>query len=90
MKNFIAWLRDLDANKIKAEMFGELRNVILKENEKDTMVREYKLEEMRTLLNHILHGKDNFIGYIPRRDCLLDDVIEGQMTIVNGIGITAP
>ena len=34
------WLRDLDTNKIGAEVFGELWNVVLEENGEDKMVRE--------------------------------------------------
>ena len=36
--------------------------------------------EKRTLLNNILRRKANWIGHILRRNCLLHDVIEGQMT----------
>ena len=35
--------------------------------------------EKRTLINNI-HRKANWIGYILRRNCLLHDAIEGQMT----------
>ena len=31
--------------------------------------------------------KANWIGYILRRNCLLHDTIEGQMTEVKGVGI---
>ena len=34
------WRRDLDTKKIGAEVFGELRNVVLEENGEDKMVRE--------------------------------------------------
>ena len=37
---FGALLRNLDTNKIKAEVFGELWNMVLEENEQDKMVRE--------------------------------------------------
>ena len=36
--------------------------------------------EKRTLINNILHRKVNWIGHILRRNCLLHDAIEGQMT----------
>ena len=50
-----------------------------------------RIEEKRTLLNAILHRKGNLIGHIPRRNCLLHDVIAGQMTEINGLGRrTAP
>ena len=31
--------------------------------------------EKRTLLNNIMFRKDNWIGHIPRRNCLLYDII---------------
>ena len=34
------WLRDLDTNKTGAEIFGELRNVVLEENGEGKMVKE--------------------------------------------------
>ena len=42
--------------------------------------------QKRTLLNNILRRKSNWIGHILRRNCLLHDAIEGQMTEVNGVG----
>ena len=36
--------------------------------------------EKRRLLNNILRRKANWFGHILRRNCLLHDVIEGQMT----------
>ena len=42
--------------------------------------------EKRTLLNNILCRKVNGIGHILRRNCLLHDAIEGQMTKVKGVG----
>ena len=41
--------------------------------------------EKRTLINNILRRKVNWIGHILRRNCLLHDVIEGQMTKVKGV-----
>ena len=41
-----------------------------------------RLREKRTLLNNILRR----IGHILRRNCLLHDAIEGQMTEVKGVG----
>ena len=38
--------------------------------------------ERRTLINNILRRKANWIGHILRRNCLLHDAIEGQMTEV--------
>ena len=45
-----------------------------------------RLGEKRTLLNNILHRKANCIGHILRRNCLLHDAIEGQMTEVKVVG----
>ena len=36
--------------------------------------------EKRTILNNILLRKANWIGHILRRNCLLHDANEGQMT----------
>ena len=38
--------------------------------------------EKRTLLNNILRRKDNWSGHILSINCLLHNVIEGQMTEV--------
>jgi hypothetical protein len=38
--------------------------------------------EKRILINNILRRKANWIGHILRRNCLLHDVTEGQMTEV--------
>ena len=37
---FFLCLTDLDTKKIRAEKFGELRNVVLEDNGEDKMVRE--------------------------------------------------
>ena len=42
--------------------------------------------EKRTLLNNILRRKANWISHNLRRNCLLHDAIEGQMTEVKGVG----
>jgi hypothetical protein len=41
-----------------------------------------RIGEKRTLLNNILCRKAIWIGHILRRNCLLHDAIEGQMTEV--------
>ena len=41
--------------------------------------------EKRTLLNNILRRIVNWVGHILRRNGLLHDAIEGQMTKVKGI-----
>ena len=45
-----------------------------------------RIGENRTLLNNILRRNSNWIGHILRRNCLLHDAIEGQMTEVKGVG----
>ena len=45
-----------------------------------------RIWEKKTLLKNILGRKDNWIGHILRRNCLLDNAIEGQMTEGKGIG----
>ena len=45
-----------------------------------------RIGEKRTLLNNILRRKANWIGYILRRNYLLHDAIEGQMTEVKEVG----
>ena len=40
MEHCIVSVRDLNTKKIKAELFGELQNVVLEENGEDKMVKE--------------------------------------------------
>ena len=42
--------------------------------------------EKRTPLNNILRRKVSRLGHILRRNCLLHDASEGQMTEVKGAG----
>ena len=44
-----------------------------------------RIGENRTLLNNILRRKANWIGHFLRRNCLLHDAIEGQMTEVKRV-----
>ena len=44
-----------------------------------------RIGEKRTILNNIIRRKANFIGHILRRNCLLHDAIERQMTEVKGV-----
>jgi len=44
-----------------------------------------RIGEKRTLLNNILCRKSNWTDHILRRNCLLHDGIEGQMTEVKGV-----
>ena len=45
-----------------------------------------RIGEKRTLLNNIGRRKVNWIGHNLRRNCLLRDATEGQMTEVKGVG----
>ena len=61
---------------------------MLKENGEDKMVRENninqgvleRIAEKTILVNNILCKKSNWIGTILRRNCFLQDALEGQMT----------
>ena len=44
-----------------------------------------RIGEKRTHLNNILRIKANCVGHIVRRNCLLHDATEGQMTEVKGV-----
>ena len=85
MEHCFTWLRDLDTKKIEEEVYGELCKVRMEKikwSEKVTNEQDLeRIGEKRTLLN-ILRKKDNWIGLILRRNYLLHDVIEGQMTEV--------
>ena len=66
---------------------------MLEENGEDKMVRESNNEEVlehvggkRTLLNKILPRNANWIGHILKRNCLLQDFIEGKLTEMKGMG----
>ena len=73
------WLRDLDTKKIGEKVFGELRNLVLKENGEDKWSEKVTNEQV---LDRTLRRKANWIGHILRRNCHLHDAIEGQMTEV--------
>ena len=45
-----------------------------------------RIGEKRTLLNNILRRKFNWFCCVMRRNCLLHDAIERQMTEVKGVG----
>ena len=42
--------------------------------------------EIRTLLNNVVRRRANWFGHILRRNCLLHDAIDGQMTEAKGVG----
>ena len=45
-----------------------------------------RIGEKRALLNNILHRKANWIEHNLEINCLLHDVIKGEMTEVKGVG----
>ena len=45
-----------------------------------------RIGEKRTLQNNILRKKATWIGHTLRSNCLLHNVIQGQMTEVKGVG----
>ena len=45
-----------------------------------------RIGEKITLINNILRRKDNWIGHILRRNWLLHDAIDGQITEVKVVG----
>ena len=59
--------------------------MVLEENGEDKNCLQ-RIEEKRTLPNNILRIKVNWVGHILRRNSLLHEEIEGQMTEVKGIG----
>ena len=59
----------------------------IKWSEKVTSKQVYDpIGEKRTFLNNILRRKAKWIGHVLRRNCLLQDGIEGHMTEVKGVG----
>ena len=50
----------------------------------------HRIGEKRKLVNNILRRKVNWIGHFLRRNCLLHDAIDGQMTEVKGVGRRRP
>ena len=44
-----------------------------------------RIGEKRTHLHNMLRRNANWIGHIQRKNCLLHDAIEGQMTEMNGV-----
>ena len=54
----------------------------IKWSEKVTNEQVFQCIGKQTLLNNILHRKANWIGHILRRNCLLHNTIEGQITEV--------
>ena len=75
----------MDTKKIGAQVFGELRNVMLEENGVDNMPKKVTNQEVlerigkKTLLNNILRSKASWIGLILGINCLLHDAIEAQV-----------
>jgi hypothetical protein len=81
-------LRQLERKYLESfEMWCWMRMEKIKCSEKVTNEQVlYRIEEKRALLNNILRVEANWIGHILRRNCLLHDAIEGQITGVKGVG----
>ena len=81
--------RDLETKKIRAEIFKGLWNVGLEKIKWSQRVTNGELlehtGEKRMLLNNIQNRKVNWMGHILRRNSLLHDAIEGQITEVKGV-----
>ena len=58
----------------------------IKWSEEVTNEQGDRIGEKRTLLYNILLKKATWIGHILRRNCLLHDSIEGQMTEMKEVG----
>ena len=70
MKHCFIWLRDLDTKKIGAELFRELQNLVLEENEEikwpEKVTNEevlQRISEKKTLLNNTLRIKAKWEPY---------------------------
>jgi hypothetical protein len=71
--------------KLGQNYFERMEKMKLSEKVTNEQVLD-RIGEKRTLLNNMLRRKANWIGHILRRNCLLHDAIEGQMTVVKGVG----
>ena len=81
----IVWIRYLDTEKVGAQLFGELRNVIWKKMEKIKWPGKVtngevieRIGEKRTLLSCVLRKKYSCTGHKFRRNCLFHDVVKGH------------
>jgi hypothetical protein len=79
------WCRYLDASGSRSETPGKFLNVMLEKNGElswtDHLNSEVLLraKEQRNILHEISKRKANWIGHILRRNCLLQQVIEGKV-----------
>jgi hypothetical protein len=87
LEHCFKWLRDLYTIKLERKYLENFEMWCWRKMEKikwsEKVTNEQFLErivEKRTLINNILHRKANLIGHILRRNCLLHDATEGQMT----------
>ena len=90
LEDCIVWLRDLKTKKIRLEVFKELLNVVLEENEEDKVVSgrgkvtdKEVLESIgvkKALLNYAMCRKANWDGYtsIIRQNCLHHVIQENE------------
>ena len=80
------WCWSLDAPGNRSETPGKFWNVVLQKDGEDQLDRSCENEEVllrvneqRKILHEIRKRKANWIGHILRRNCLLQQVIEGKI-----------
>ena len=79
------WCWNLDAPGNRSETPGKFWNVVLEKDGEDHLDRSYekwrsvRVNEQRNILHEIRKRKANWIGHILRRNCLLQQVIEGKI-----------
>ena len=86
LEHGFVWCWNLDASGSRSEIPGKFRNVVLEEDREDSWTDHVRNEEVllrvneqRNILHEIRKRKANWIGRILRRNCLLKQVIEGEI-----------
>ena len=86
LEHGFVWCWNLDASGSRSEIPGKFWNVVLEkdgEDQLDWSVRNeevlLRVNEQRNILREIWKWKANWIGHILRRNCLLKQVIEGNI-----------
>ena len=86
LEHGFVWCWNLDASGSRSEIPGKFWNVVLEKDGEDQLDRPCENEEVllrvneqRNILHEIRKRKDNWIGHILRRNCLLEQVIEGKI-----------
>jgi hypothetical protein len=80
------WCWSLDASGSRSEISGMFWNVVLEKDGEDQLDLSceneevlHRVKEQRNILHEISKRKANCIGHILRRNCLLQQVIEGKI-----------